>query len=105
MPTVAAYLPCKAEVINQQKQALCAAISLTENENKNLNTAQKELLKIHFCLNHLAFSHIQWLVRQERIKVPKATKVPISNCDIPKCAACEFAKAQRRSSKIKTGSK
>ena len=78
-------------------EALEAALCVTEETNTNLTGAQKELLRWHFRLGHVGFQHIQWLVRSGKLLVtnPKA----VANCDLPKCASCEFGKATRRATK------
>ena len=70
---------------------------VTEARNENLTGAQKELLRWHFRLGHIGFRHVQWLVRSGKLLVtnPKA----VANCELPKCAACEFGKATRQATK------
>jgi hypothetical protein len=78
--------------------ALSAALSVTDDHNTNLTTAQKELLKWHYRLGHVGFKWLQWLIRAGRLVV--MNKRAMSNCDLPKCAACEFGKATKRPTKV-----
>lgn len=74
--------------------ALNAALDVTSAANQNLNGAQKILLQWHFKLGHIGFNHLKWLVRTGQI--PSKYKKLITDCVLPKCAACEFAKAKKR---------
>ena len=44
------------------ERELILALCVTDASNQNLTNTQKELLKWHFRLGHVGFSHIQWLV-------------------------------------------
>jgi hypothetical protein len=78
--------------------ALSAALSVTDDHNTNLTTAQKELLKWHYRLGHVGFKWLKWMIRAGRLAV--MNKRAISNCDLPKCAACEFGKATKRPTQV-----
>ena len=76
LPVALAKIPChrggcKPELINEQAQehpcSSCqrhsvASLSILEESNQNITTAQKELLLWHFCLGHLSFAHLQQLM-------------------------------------------
>ena len=100
LPTTDAQAACSKNTTEQETEILCAVIKVTEESNRNLSQAQKELLKWHFRLNHLGFQHLQWLVRQNRLKVPANLKNGMANCPIPKCAACLYAKARKTSTGV-----
>ena len=74
-----------------------ASIDVTSKKNKNLNLAQKELLKWHQRLGHASFSQIQWLARSGKLPLKNAKAV--GNCTIPICASCQFAKQKKRPTK------
>ena len=78
----------------RQLQALTGALQVTDDANMNLTASQKELLKWHYRLGHIGFQWLQWLIRSGRIIV--SNKSAVSNCQAPKCAACEYGKAIRR---------
>ena len=63
LPSTYAVSKDSDKLIKEQLKQLEAHISVVEHENVNLSIAQKELLKLHFHLNHLSFKHVQWLVR------------------------------------------
>ena len=105
-----------SKVYNSQKYAFCVptsnadstkdlqrAVCLTDKANANLMAAQKELLRLHYHLGHIGMRHLQWLVRQGKVKV-KHKPTPVANCELPKCASCMFGKAQRCPSKAKMAS-
>ena len=78
-----------AQLIHDQQwtvSILEAAIFETRKHNKNLTAAQRELLKWHFRLVHIGFSHVHFLARNGKLPVnnPKA----LANCDKVKCAYC-----------------
>ena len=76
-------------------QALTGALQVTDDASQNLTASQKELLlKWHYRLGHLGFQWLQWLIRSGRVAV--GNKSAVSNCQPPKCAACEYGKAIRR---------
>ena len=70
---------------------------MTQESNKNLLLAQKEFLRLHFRLGHISMQHIQWLVRNNKVKTIHRTAIlKIKPEDIPKCAACLFGKMSKR---------
>ena len=89
--------------------------------NKNLSPAQKELLRWHQRLSHAGLSTIHNLCRQKRsgtLKseadlqqirdkaiLPCTFNVPSATCDGLLCAACQTAKAARRSPTIRPTTK
>jgi len=81
-------------------RALNAVVTTVDRENINLPESAKELLRWHYRLGHIAFKRIQFLFRsgvlasseQHRSLQQAASKL----VDIPRCAACQFGKQQRR---------
>jgi Reverse transcriptase (RNA-dependent DNA polymerase) len=72
---------------------------LTAAACQNINNAQKELLRSHFKLGHLSMQRIQSVLRTGVLTVNKSDRalhLAASKCEIPKCAACEFAKARKK---------
>jgi len=75
-----------------------AAFNVLADVNHNLLVEQKELLQWHFKLGHFNLAWIQSLTRIREgdlgpilpTRLKKAT-----SCQLPKCAACEYAKAHR----------
>lgn len=73
---------------------------LTDHANQNLSKAQKELLRLHYRFGHISMQRIQTAIRGGQLATTQEQKVlhmAASKCDTPKCAACEFAKAKKRS--------
>ncbi|MGH7955234.1 MAG: GAG-pre-integrase domain-containing protein [Gloeomargaritales cyanobacterium] len=48
-------------------------------------------MKWHFRLGHIGFQAVQWLARRKYL--PEC----IANCELPKCASCQYGTAQKRS--------
>ena len=81
----------------QQHQALNNCV--TNSTNKNLDPAQKELLKWHFRLGHASMGGLKLLLGTGTLAHSDAMKNlhrRASKCDRPKCASCEFGKGKRR---------
>ena len=72
----------------QQIQTLVTTI--IEEENQNLTPAQKELLRWHFRLGHIAFGWLQQLARKTTLGLSSR----IAKCDQPLCTACQYGKAK-----------
>ena len=83
--------------VEETASSFQAEIDLASEQNKNLDSAQKELLKWHQKLGHISFSQIQWLARSGKLPIKNAKAV--GNCTIPVCASCQFAKQKKRPSK------
>jgi len=74
--------------------------SLTEGANFNLSDPEKELLRWHYRLGHVALTKVQWMFCQgylghtegERQLQGAASK--LSSC--PMCTACQYAKQRRK---------
>ena len=64
------------------------------NQKKQTSTVSHRptncLLVWHYCLNHVPFSKLQAMAR--RSDIPKT----LSECSVPLCASCNYAKATRR---------
>jgi hypothetical protein len=72
---------------------------VTSTQSQNLSNAQKELLRNHFKFGHLSMQHIQAALCTRALahsKTEQALHLAASKCEIPKCAACQFAKARKR---------
>ncbi|EEC45027.1 predicted protein [Phaeodactylum tricornutum CCAP 1055/1] len=93
LPLCMAWLPSGSP-------SLVAELNLcvTNAQNQNLSLAQKELLCWHYRLGHLHFESICRLHRtgalSQSAKV-RALHRLAANCDLPKCASCQFGKAKR----------
>jgi hypothetical protein len=97
LPELKGSLPANEET---QVMALSGILQVTDEANRNLTGAQKELLKWHYQLGHVGFQWLQWLIRSGRITV--SNKNSLSKCPPPKCAACAYGKAMRRATEATT---
>jgi hypothetical protein len=66
-------------------------LTFLENENQNLTAGQKLALEWHYRVGHLNFHSLQYVLRN--FPFVAARFGPATKCDPPKCAVCEFAKA------------
>ena len=73
-------------------------LCVTDSANQNLTVAQKLLLTWHFCLGHLNFKAVQWIIRGG-VFGKSGTLSSAGKCDLPKCGSCEYGKARRRPTK------
>ena len=68
--------------------------------NWNLSTPQQELLLWHHRIGHVNMKHIQTLLanpkNSEQCQIIKPSNNKSSNCTLPLCIACQFAKQKRR---------
>ena len=82
-------------------------MSVADETNQNLISAQKELLLWHWKLGHANFQWVQTLCRDPTTnhrRFALATKHPkVSSCVLPKCAACMLGKQMRRQPGTNTG--
>ena len=82
-------------------------MSVADESNQNLTSAQKELLLLHWKLGHANFQWIQTLCRDlttNSRRCALVTKHPkASSCLLPKCAACMLGKQTRRQPGTNTG--
>jgi hypothetical protein len=76
------------------QEALAMSIDVTDTGNANLSDAQKTLLMLHYRLGHVGLRHIQWMIRTKKLSVRNAKNV--EKCELPKCAACLYAKMRKR---------
>lgn len=99
LPTTLAYQYNSTDV---PAQALCHTVSTVNSNNANLSEAQKELLRWHQRLGHLAFKKIQHLMRTGVLSHTEGTRglhtAASKLIEPPKCAACLFGKQTVRSS-------
>ena len=86
LPSHEAILPNQRE---KEAKALESAVCGTNEAIHNLNPSKKELLQWHYRLGNIGFQHVQWLILTWNLKVQVNSKA-VSNCERPKCAACEF---------------
>ena len=77
-------------------KAIYSASSVVSPSNSNLSEAEKELLRWHFKLGHIAFSKVQALMRTGVLSHSEGTRrlhrAAANLSTAPKCAACTFAK-------------
>jgi hypothetical protein len=59
-------IPC-TKCFWQQLSLTSTYSTITEDNNRNLSPAQKELLLWHCRLGHLSFQHLQWLMRPQEM--------------------------------------
>jgi GAG-pre-integrase domain len=76
----------------------CLSACISVDSNQNLTEGQKELLKWHFRLGHFHARQIQMLLKNHILGKSRLTKAA-SNCDIPKCASCQFGKGRKTTSR------
>ena len=90
-----------------------ASLSVLDETNQNLTSAQKELLLWHSRLAHLGFEHVQRLMHPRVLDPSPTVSTTHEPCILPKhasaktckpplCAACQIAKAKRRNSDVST---
>ena len=98
LPTTTAYLQ---KDTHGPVNAMCHNISTVHKNNLNLTDAQKELLRWHQRLGHLAFKKIQHLMRTGVLSHTDGTRqlhtAASKITHPPKCAACLFGKQTIRS--------
>jgi len=86
--------------VEESLKALHACVTLENNQN--LSVAQKELLKWHCRLGHIAFPRIQKLMRTGSLgnspKIKAASRLDLDKHPI-KCGSCLFGAAKRRASR------
>ena len=79
-----------------EAQAIYSASSAVSPSNSNLSEAEKELLRWHFKLGHIAFTKVQALMRTGVLSHSEGTRrlhrAAANLSTAPKCAACTFAK-------------
>ena len=99
LPTLTAY---RSEDVQGPAILLCKTVSSVHADNNNLSDSQKELLRWHQRLGHLAFKKIQHLMRTGVLSHTEATRslhtMSSKLKEMPKCAACLFGKQSARPS-------
>ena len=92
LPTSFAYSHDPEETVAQVNNL----IAVTSDENINLSEPEKELMRWHCRLGHLAFSKVQHLLRSGVLSHSETTRrLHASASKIqrpPRCAACQFGK-------------
>ena len=86
-----------AGILHRSTQALASCV--TETKNTNLLPSQKELLRWHFRLGHVAMSAVQKLLSLGRLAGTEQSKhlhTQAGKCELPKCASCQYGKQCRR---------
>jgi hypothetical protein len=98
LPTLTAY-SCKD--LEYPMTQLCHAVSTVQVSNHNLSESQKELLRWHQRLGHIAFRKAQHLLRTGVLSYTEASRklhtAASKITEMPKCAACLFGKQTVRS--------
>jgi len=77
-----------------------AIVPTVSDLNVNLSQTEKELLKWHQRLGHIAFAKVQYLFRTGALASSESARRlhrSASNIPAPKCAACLYAKQRARS--------
>lgn len=82
--------------LNAQKLSNC----VTATENQNLTIGQKCLLRFHFRFVHRGMKMIQALLKTGALGNSAEIKAA-ATCELPKCAACMYGKAKRKSTGAK----
>ena len=85
--------PCEEEI--------CMAMPVVSDGNTNLSPAEKELLRWHQRLGHIAFKKMQHLMKSRVLAHSEATcGLHSIACRLPpvKCAVCQYAKQRVSSS-------
>ena len=77
-------MPAFANVISSA-ETLAMTGCLHDEANQNLSWAKKWLLKMHVCLGHIGFKHLQWIGRKGWLG-GLGIKLGDNNLDAPKCA-------------------
>ena len=98
LPVTSAYLTPST---GAPGRALALNVQAVADANINLTAPEKELLKWHQRLGHLAFRKIQHLMRSGVLSHTAASRTlhtaAAKLSSVPKCAACLFAKQTTRS--------
>ena len=91
----------KEAALNLKAMHFC----VTQEANQNLSVAQKELLKWHCRLGHVAFPRVQMLMKAGALgdhpKIRAAAKLDLNKHPFM-CGSCAFGKAKRKASRPKT---
>ena len=99
LPTATGY---RYESTTLPAEQLCHVINTVHDGNGNLNEAQKELIRWHQKLGHIAFAKVQHLLRTGVLSnTERSRRLQTAACkiqDVPKCAACLFGKQTVRAS-------
>ena len=103
LPTSQAYHQSE---IPKAIEALTGTITTVSQSNINLTEAEKELLRWHHRLGHLAFRKIQFLMRSGVLSRSEANRSLHTAArrivNPPKCAACQYGKQHQRPAPAKT---
>ena len=75
-------------------------LALLHEDNQNLTAGQKLLLEYHYRFGYTNMQLVQQILRSGVFPAGKFSAA--SKCPIPKCAICEYAKGNRRSTRGKT---
>ena len=93
LPSTIAY---RYNAIQEATVPIHHVLSTVHDNNNNLSAAEKELLRWHCRLGHLAFRKIQHLMRTGVLSNSETTRsLHVKACKItspPKCAACLYGK-------------
>ena len=99
LPTTIGYRYNDIDIPNQ---TLANFVHTVHSDNKNLNEAEKELLRWHYRLGHLSFRKIQHLMKTGALSHTSSSRALHTAASKlthpPKCAACLFGKQVARSS-------
>jgi hypothetical protein len=70
--------------------------TLNEEDEEPIGNPTSELLRLHYSFGHLPFAKLQEMAK--RNVIPKR----LANCNVPVCAACQYAKASKRAWRPRT---
>ena len=91
----------RASDLPELPKTLISTVSEVSIANRNLNEGEKEWLRWHQRLGHCAFSTIQFLMRSHVLAKSQKQRCLHTSIGklglVPKCAACQYAKAKQRS--------
>ena len=90
LPTHDDILPNQTE---KEARALEITVCVTNEDNHNLTTSQKELLRCHFRLGNIGVQHVQWFINTGNLKLQGKSK-SVANFERTKCADCTFGKGR-----------
>ena len=87
--------------IYKEVKALASDVCVTNQDNQNLTTSQKQLPQWYFILGNIGFQHVQWFICTWRLKVQGNSKA-VANYESPKYSEYDFGKGRHRSNKLNT---
>ena len=99
LPTSIAYPLVNPRTSYSESEANVASLPVVADKNINLSAAEKELLRWHQRLGHIAFRKVQYLMKTGVLahsEMAKRLHRIACRCNPVKCAACQYAKQRAR---------